>query len=128
MTYTDRKRLPGWRRRRYAGRKYKMIDFFLPGMIGFSLIGSAVFGIAFFFYSLRETLVLKRMYATPIKRGYIILGESISKVLFQLVTVVVLIAFGYFMYNFTLANGIVTFVNMLVLSFLGYWYLWVLAF
>ena len=101
------------------GRKYKMIDFFLPGMIGFSLIGSAVFGIAFLFYSLRETLVLKRMYATPIKRGYIILGESISKVLFQLLTVVVLIAFGYFMYSFTLANGIVTFVNMLILSFLG---------
>jgi ABC-2 type transport system permease protein len=102
-----------------GGRQYKMIDFFLPGMIGFSLIGSAVFGIAFLFYSLRETLVLKRMYATPIKRGYIILGESFSKVLFQLVTVVVLIAFGYFMYGFHLANGVITFINMLVLSFLG---------
>jgi ABC-2 type transport system permease protein len=102
-----------------AGREYKMIDFFLPGMIGFSLIGSAVFGVAFLFYSLRETLVLKRMYATPIKKGYIIFGESISKVIFQLLTVVVLIAFGYLMYNFTLANGIITFINMLVLSMLG---------
>src|SRR5829696_9205003 len=26
-----------------GGRRYRMIDFFLPGMIGFSLIGSAVF-------------------------------------------------------------------------------------
>jgi ABC-2 type transport system permease protein len=43
------------------GREYKMIDFFLPGMIGFSLIGAAVFGVAFSFYSMRETLVLKRM-------------------------------------------------------------------
>jgi ABC-2 type transport system permease protein len=101
------------------GRRYKMIDFFLPGMIGFSLIGSAVFGIAFLFYSLRETLVLKRMYATPIRRGYIILGESISKVLFQMLTVVVLIVFGYFMYGFYLANGIITFFNMLILSFLA---------
>ncbi|RYF85053.1 MAG: ABC transporter permease [Chitinophagaceae bacterium] len=101
------------------GRRYKMIDFFLPGMIGFSLIGAAVFGIAFLFYSLRETLVLKRMYATPIQRGYIILGESISKVIFQLTTVVVLIAFGHFMYGFYLANGVVTFLNMLILSFLG---------
>lgn len=117
--YTDRKTIARVERTEIEGRKYKMIDFFLPGMIGFSLIGSAVFGIAFLFYSLRETLVLKRMYATPIKRGYIILGESISKVLFQLLTVVVLIAFGYLMYNFTLANGIVTFFNMLILSFLG---------
>jgi ABC-2 type transport system permease protein len=96
-----------------------MIDFFLPGMIGFSLIGSAVFGIAFLFYSLRETLVLKRMYATPIRRGYIILGESLAKVLFQLLTVVVLILFGYFMYGFYLANGVITFLSMLVLCFLG---------
>ena len=103
----------------FKGREYKMIDFFLPGMIGFSLIGSAVFGVAFLFYSLRETLVLKRMYATPIRKGYIILGESISKVIFQLLTVIVLIAFGYFMYDFTLANGITTFFNMLILCMLG---------
>jgi len=96
-----------------------MIDFFLPGMIGFSLIGSAVFGVAFTFYSLRETLVLKRMYSTPIKRQYIILGESISKVIFNLLTVVVLIAFGYYMYHFTLANGLLTFIEMLVISFIA---------
>lgn len=103
----------------FKGREYKMIDFFLPGMIGFSLIGSAVFGIAFLFYSLRETLVLKRMYATPVKKGYIILGESFSKVIFQLLTVVVLIAFGHYSYGFYLAHGTVTFINMLVLSLLG---------
>jgi ABC-2 type transport system permease protein len=101
------------------GRKYRMIDFFLPGMIGFSLIGSAVFGISFVFYSLRETLVLKRMYSTPIKRSYIILGESISRVIFNLLTVVVLIGFGYYAYHFTLANGVITFINMLVISFIA---------
>lgn len=101
------------------GRKYRMIDFFLPGMIGFSLIGSAVFGISFVFYSLRETLVLKRMYSTPIKRGYIILGESISRVIFNLMTVVVLIGFGYYAYHFTLANGVATFIDMLLISFIA---------
>lgn len=101
------------------GRKYRMIDFFLPGMIGFALIGSAVFGIAFTFYSLRDTLVLKRMYSTPIKREYIILGESISKVLFNLLTVVVLIAFGHYTYGFYLANGWITFIDMLIISFIA---------
>jgi ABC-2 type transport system permease protein len=104
---------------RVEGRRYRMIDFFLPGMIGFSLIGSAVFGISFVFYSLRETLVLKRMYSTPIKKGYIILGESISRVIFNLLTVVVLIAFGYYSYHFTLANGWITFIDMLVISFVA---------
>jgi len=101
------------------GRRYKMIDFFLPGMIGFALIGASVFGIAFPFYTLRETLVLKRMYATPIRRQFIILGESFSKVIFQMMTVVILVGFGYFVYGFTLANGFITFFDMMALSFLA---------
>lgn len=119
MMYPNRPTVATISQRIVPGRKYKMIDFFLPGMIGFSLIGSAVFGVAFLFFSLRETLVLKRMYATPIQKGYIILGESISKVLFQLLTVVVLIAFGYFMYGFYLAHGLLTFFDMLFISLLG---------
>jgi ABC-2 type transport system permease protein len=103
----------------YSERPYRMIDFFLPGMIGFSLIGSAVFGVAFLFFSLRETLVLKRMYSTPIRRQYIILGEGISKVLFQLMTVVILVGFGHYIYGFTLAHGFITFINILVLSFVA---------
>jgi ABC-2 type transport system permease protein len=101
------------------GRKYTYIDFLLPGLIGFSLIGSAIFGVAFVFYSFRETLVLKRMYSTPIRRGYIVIGESIARIIFQLLTVVVLILFGKFFYDFTLANGWITFIELLILSFLG---------
>lgn len=101
------------------GRQYRTIDFYLPGMLGFSLIGSAIFGVAFVFYSLRETLVLKRMFATPVKKGYIVLGESIARIIFQLCTAVVLILFGKFFYQFTLANGWITFFELLFLSFLG---------
>lgn len=101
------------------GRPYRMIDFYLPGMLGFSLIGSAVFGVAFVFYTLRETLVLKRMFATPVKKTFIVLGESLARVLFQLSTSIVLILFGTFFYHFTLAHGFVTFLELLVLSFLG---------
>jgi len=101
------------------GRAYKQIDFFLPGMIGFSLIGAAIFGIAFSFYSLKETLVLKRLYSTPIWKPFFFLGEVIARVIFQRTTVVVLIAFGYFFYEFTLAHGILTFLDMMLLSFLG---------
>jgi len=101
------------------GRVYKLIDFYLPGMIGFSLIGSAVFGVAFLFFNLRETLVLKRLYASPIKKINIILGETFSRIIFQIVTVVVLILFGRLFYHFTLANGVWTFIEMLVISILG---------
>lgn len=101
------------------GRPYQMIDFYLPGMLGFSLIGSAVFGVAFVFFTLRETLVLKRMFATPVRKTFIVLGESIARVVFQLSTSIILILFGTIFYHFTLAHGFITFLELLVLSFLG---------
>jgi ABC-2 type transport system permease protein len=101
------------------GRPYRTIDFILPGQLGFSLLSAGVFGVAFIFFSLRQTLVLKRFFATPIKRQYIVLGEALSRVLFGLITAVVILIFGHFAFNFTLVNGWVTFLELIVLSFLG---------
>ncbi|HLX90127.1 MAG TPA: ABC transporter permease [Puia sp.] len=101
------------------GRIYRMIDFYLPGMLGFSLIGSAIFGVSFLFFSLRETLVLKRMFASPIGKAYIVLGDGIGRILFNLTTATVLILFGRFFYQFTLSDGVFTFIELMILSILG---------
>jgi ABC-2 type transport system permease protein len=100
-------------------RKYKTIDFILPGQLGFSLLASGVFGVAFMFFNLRNTLVLKRFFATPISRTHIILGEMLSRVLFQMLTAVVIILLGRYLFDFTLIKGFETFVELLVLSFIG---------
>jgi ABC-2 type transport system permease protein len=100
-------------------REYKTIDFILPGQLGFSLLSSGVFGVAFMFFGLRNTLVLKRFFATPIKRTYIILGEGLSRVIFQMLTAVIIIIVGKFLFGFTLVHGVETFLEMLVLSFIG---------
>jgi ABC-2 type transport system permease protein len=75
--------------------------------------------VAFMFFNLRNTLVLKRFFATPISRTYIILGEMLSRVLFQLLTAIVIIIVGRYFFGFTLIHGLQTFVDMLVLSFIG---------
>jgi ABC-2 type transport system permease protein len=101
------------------GREYSEIEFILPGMLGFSLLSAAVFGVAFLFFNLRQQLVLKRYGATPISKKYIVLGEGIARVMFQLITAVVIIVIGKFMFHFTLVNGWVTFLEMLFLSLFG---------
>jgi len=101
------------------GRKYSMIDFILPGMLGFSLLSAAVFGVAFLFFSLRQQLVLKRFYATPISKKYIVLGEGLARVLFQLITAIVIIVIGKYAFHFTLVHGFSTFLEMLFLSLFG---------
>ena len=101
------------------GRVYKTIDFILPGQLGFAILGAGVFGTAFVFLSLRETLVIKRFFATPINRKFIVLGEGLSRLIFSLSTSVVIILVGHFLFGFTLVNGVTTFFNMLVISALG---------
>jgi ABC-2 type transport system permease protein len=102
-----------------AVREYKTIDFILPGQLGFSLLSAGVFGVAFLFFNLRQTLVLKRFFATPINKRNIILGEGLSRVLFQLITAIVILLIGHFVFKFTLVHGFETFLELLVLSFLG---------
>lgn len=100
-------------------REYRTIDFILPGQLGFSLLSAGIFGVAFLFFNLRQQLVLKRFFATPIKRGYIILGEGLSRVIFQMLTAVVIVLIGHFAFQFTLVHGLLTFVEIMLLSFVA---------
>lgn len=101
------------------GREYKTIDFILPGQLGFSILSAGVFGTAFIFFSLRQTLVLKRFFATPIRRGYILLGETLSRLTFQLLGSVIIILLGKYFFGFTLIHGFTTAIEMLALSAMG---------
>lgn len=101
------------------GRIYRTIDFILPGQLGFSLLSSGVFGVAFLFFNLRQQLVLKRFFATPIKRSYIVMGEALSRVIFQMLTAIIIIGVGHFLFKFTLVHGFETFVSIMVLSFVA---------
>ena len=101
------------------GREYKYIDFLLPGMLGFSLLSSGVFGTAFVFLSLRLTLVIKRFFATPVKKYSIVLGEALARLVFSWIGALFIIMVGHFIFGFTLIHGVVTVLNMLVLAAIG---------
>jgi len=100
-------------------RDYKTIDFILPGQLSFSLLASGVFGTAFVFFNLRQTLVLKRFFATPVRREIIVLSEGIARMLFQLIGAIIIISIGHFAFGFTLFYGWVTFFEMLAMCSLA---------
>ncbi|ULQ53705.1 ABC transporter permease [Flavihumibacter fluvii] len=100
-------------------REYRTIDFILPGQLGFSLLSSGVFGVAFLFFNLRQQLVIKRFFATPVSKASIVLGEGLSRVVFQLLTAIIIIAIGRFVFHFTLVHGWLTFAEILALSFIA---------
>lgn len=100
-------------------RKFSTIDFILPGQLGFSLLAASVFGTAFVFFNLRQALVLKRFFATPIRREFIILAEGFARMIFQLIGALFIIMVGHFAFGYTLIHGAVTVLNMLIICAIG---------
>jgi len=101
------------------GRIYRNIDFILPGQLGFSLLMAGVYGSSFLLFSLRQNMVLKRLRTAPIKRRAIIAGEMLSRLFFHILSFLVMVAIGYFVFKFTLINGIATLAEMLLFSLFG---------
>lgn len=92
----------------------KKIDFILPGQLGFALLAASVFGTAFLFYNLRNNLVLKRFLATPVKPLSIILAECIARMTIQIISASTLIAIGYFVWDYTLIEGFLTYIKIII--------------
>lgn len=101
------------------GKRYKTIDFILPGQLGFALLGASVFGVAFLFFNLRQELVLKRFFATPISKTFILLGETLSRTCFQLIAASMVILVGVLLFDFTLIHGWWTFIQIIILCFIA---------
>lgn len=100
-------------------KPYKSVDFILPGQLGFSLLTIGIMGVAFSIFHLRESLVLKRFRATPIRKMNILFGEAIGRIIFQLFTITILIVGGRYFFDFTMAHGFITYVEMMILCFMG---------
>ena len=100
-----------------SGTRY--IDFALPGQIGFALLSTAIFGTVFGFISLKRTLVLKRLFATPTNALTFLLAQGTSRLFWALLQTAVIVAVGVLAFNFYLPNGWITFIEMLALSCIG---------
>ncbi|MBI2760206.1 MAG: ABC transporter permease [Chloroflexi bacterium] len=95
-------------------------DFFLPGVIGFSIMQSGMFA-AIPLVQLRMTRVLKRFGATPVSRWSVLGSQVVARLLLALATTAVLLGVGKALYNIHIsANwpGMIAFVLLGGLVFL----------
>ncbi len=88
----------------------------MPGQLGFSLLTAGVFATAFVFLTLKQTLVIKRFFTTPVSRLSIIMGEGIARLLFALIQGGIIVLVGHYAFHYTLIYGVVTFTEIMVLA------------
>jgi ABC-2 type transport system permease protein len=88
---------PEVRQLQQAGSRY--IDFLLPGMIGMGLMGGGMWGVGFVVVDMRVRKLLKLYLATPMRRSDFLLALICSRLIFTLADVVVLLIFGYLVFD-----------------------------
>ena len=109
----------GFKSAEVVGRPFKSIDFVLPGQLGFALLTTAVFGTSFLFIMLRQTLVMKRFFTTPVSRFTILAAEGGSRLIFGIFQTALMLFIGVGFLGFTVIDGGITVLSMMVLSILG---------
>jgi ABC-2 type transport system permease protein len=74
------------------GSRY--IDFLLPGLVGMNLMGGGLFGIGFVIVDMRVRRLFKRLLATPMRRTDFLLALLISRLVFLIPEMTMLLLVG----------------------------------
>jgi ABC-type multidrug transport system permease subunit len=77
---------------RAPGARY--VDFLLPGLIGFNLMSSGLWGVGYVLVELRYRRQMKRFIATPMRRGLFLLSFVLMRLVFLVIELPALLLFG----------------------------------
>jgi ABC transporter DrrB family efflux protein len=98
------------------GARY--VDWLVPGLLGMQLLNGAMWGAAFNIVNARQRRLLKRLAATPMRRGHYLLSYRISGLVFVPLQALVLFAFARLAFGVTIQGSPLA---ALGLAFLGSW-------
>jgi ABC-type multidrug transport system permease subunit len=79
------------------GSRY--IDFLIPGLLGLNLMSSGMWGIGFVIVEMRTRKLIKRLLATPMKRGDFLFAFGAMRGLFLLGELPLLIGFSWLVFD-----------------------------
>jgi len=104
------------------GSRY--IDFLIPGLIGLNLLGTGMWGVGFPIASARQQKLLKRMIATPMRRGDYLWSLVLARGVWLVLEVALVLGFGVLAFGTIvrgswLAFALVVLVGAIAFSALG---------
>lgn len=86
---------------------HQFIDFFLPGMLGFSVVATALSNLAISLPIQRDQLILKRLRATPIPTMLFLAGKVLMATIVILAQSVVMLVVGFLFFDLTIPRSLV---------------------
>jgi ABC-2 type transport system permease protein len=77
----------------------RYVDFLVPGLIGMSLMGGGLWGVGFVTVDMRIRKLVKRFLATPMKKRDFLAAIMVSRMLFMIPEVCVLLVFARYVFG-----------------------------
>jgi ABC-2 type transport system permease protein len=96
------------------GSRY--IDFLIPGLLGINLLGGGLFGVGFAVTDLRVRKLLKRFAATPMRRSDFMISLMLSRLVFTLIDVALLLTFAYWVFDIKVRGNALAFVILIAVG------------
>jgi ABC-2 type transport system permease protein len=96
------------------GSRY--IDFLVPGLLGMSLMGGGLWGVGFVTVDMRRRNLLKRFLATPMKKSHFLAGLMLSRMLFMVPEVLILLIFARYAFGVEIHGSIFTLIFLILLG------------
>ena len=90
------------------GTRY--IDFLVPGLLGFGLMSSSIWGLGWVVVQMRMGKLLRRLAATPMRRLDFLLAFAAGRLLLALLEVLFFLGFARLIFDVRVAGNPVTFV------------------
>ncbi len=100
------------------GSRY--IDFLIPGLLGMNLMGSGMWGVGFSVVQARQKRLLKRLIATPMRRGDYLLSYVLSRLVFLVLEVAALVGFGWLMFDVGVRGSVALLAGVTLLGSLSF--------
>ena len=101
-----------------VARGGRYVDWMVPGLLGMQLLSGALWGTAWTIVNARQRKLLKRLAATPMKRGHFLLSFRLAGLLFVPLQVVMLFAFARLAFGVRIQGNLL---SVLGLSLFGSW-------
>jgi ABC-2 type transport system permease protein len=94
----------------------RYIDFLIPGLLGMSLMGGGLWGVGFVTVDMRIRKLLKRFLATPMRKSDFLAGVMISRLIFMVPEVIVLLVFARFAFGVMIYGSILAVLLLILLG------------
>jgi ABC-type multidrug transport system permease subunit len=94
----------------------RYIDFLVPGLLGMGLMGGGLWGLGFVTVDMRIRKLLKRFLATPMRKTDFLAALMISRLLFMVPEVLLLLVFAWLVFGVTTVGNIGAVVFLILLG------------